>query len=491
MRKKLPCIIWILFASWAFSFPSHALDYSISINKTHGLYNFIETISGFSHRSKTLKSIWDQSHHAKDAQNQKHLTTFIQIHASLKTFSYNFPNLPEARNNGMSVENYFLVASGKSDSIDDFSDRIATLIPVQIHAKLIEILKHFMPIYEDLIWNKSLQKLKNYKNKLNRTAKQAQLSKMFDQAVLFYNAQWPQNLAIDIVLYPIPAKLGFSSAESIGNFESVSVMVDNDNFAERFGIIFHEICHSLFETQALETQQNIEDYYNNNNSLYAKHAYFWLNEALATALGNGWAYHQVKQELDSAGWYHNPYIEGFARQLYPKIIEYLNAKKNIDEDFLEHSIESFAQKFPNAHLDLNNSLRSTMLAGDEHYFKARELKNILYQHFYIQNMFTSSPIWAPESMVDFPIGRDLSLLIVVHPGMIANLEPLLPFYPSLSKHFDSLNHLNNTRTIFSSFENNGQTLVILIAENQDELTDALQYLKDHPHINPTNAIIHY
>ena len=55
-------------------------------------------------------------------------------------------------------------------------------------------------------------------------------------------------------------------------------------------MVFHEICHSLYEAQPPAFQHEFERYFTESSSPHARLAYQQVNEALATALGNGWAY---------------------------------------------------------------------------------------------------------------------------------------------------------------------------------------------------------
>ena len=56
----------------------------------------------------------------------------------------------------------------------------------------------------------------------------------------------------------------------------------------RFGVIFHELCHSLFKAQPMALQKELDSWFLSLRTPHAIFAYRYYNEALATALGNGW-----------------------------------------------------------------------------------------------------------------------------------------------------------------------------------------------------------
>ncbi|HEY9716484.1 MAG TPA: hypothetical protein V6C69_03365 [Trichormus sp.] len=60
-------------------------------------------------------------------------------------------------------------------------------------------------------------------------------------------------------------------------------------------------------------------------------AYFELNEALATALGQGWFRHiTYPQEAPGEVWYGREITDNFARGLYPLVDDYIPARLSRD-----------------------------------------------------------------------------------------------------------------------------------------------------------------
>ncbi|RYF31747.1 MAG: hypothetical protein EOO38_31440 [Cytophagaceae bacterium] len=139
------------------------------------------------------------------------------------------------------------------------------------------------------------------------------------------------------------------------------------------GVILHEMCHVLYDEQPAEIQHEIQKWFDENPSSFAPAAYTFFDEAMATALGNGYAYKELKGQMDSTEWYNNPYINGFAKALYPVAEQYLNSGKPIDKAFIDAAIAIFEKTFPDSLTDYMRYIR--------HPFQATPPSN---QHHYIE-----------------------------------------------------------------------------------------------------------
>ncbi|WP_254050305.1 hypothetical protein [Myroides sp. N17-2] len=76
------------------------------------------------------------------------------------------------------------------------------------------------------------------------------------------------------------------------------------------------MCHVLFNEQTPEFQQQIDQWFEENTYLYKQYAYNFFDEALATAIGNGWVHKNISGSLLTTDWYNNEYINEFAKELY-------------------------------------------------------------------------------------------------------------------------------------------------------------------------------
>ena len=79
-----------------------------------------------------------------------------------------------------------------------------------------------------------------------------------------------------------------------------------------------------------------------------------MNEALATALGNGYVFEQLDGKIDTQDWYNKKYINLIAKQIYPLVTEYIIQKKSIDKNFIDNYIRIYEVNFPNWINEMDN-----------------------------------------------------------------------------------------------------------------------------------------
>lgn len=449
------------------------------VNRIHGLYVFVETISDFPHRSQTLKKVFDQSAYAKDPGTLEGIRKFKSLEPSLSQ-GYSYPGL-STRENGISVEGLLVTRSASATDIDDFSNRIKGLLPTLEHAVLVEVLKKIEPIYNELIWEKTSEKLSAYVESIRKVGKTSDLQAMFSKALKFYGGVWPEGLPFQVTFYPIPGAEGHSSAESLGSFESVGVLVDDPNKEQTFGILFHELCHSVYESQSLDFQKELRAWFLKENHRFGRLAYGYLNEALATALGNGWAVKRATGVLDSGSWYAHKKINGFAKAIYDRVEVYVDAGRRIDQEFVSDAIESFASRFPRAIYSYDaNFERVVLFTGGT--VDRSFLKHSLRRFFRVASISDHSPIDDPQSLEALS-SRDQTVVVLVLESekkqLTAFSEAVKSFRPFLSRFLS-----NKINQGVSFLDSRSIPVVVLKGASLSDLERGVQFLSKQKEINP-------
>jgi hypothetical protein len=110
-------------------------------------------------------------------------------------------------------------------------------------------------------------------------------------------------------------------------------------------VMIHEIFHILYDEESIDFKKGIERAFVNNPSRNSRYAYLLLNEALATTLGNGWVYGQLKGAEDTGTWYRRTYTNLMAKAIYPMAKAYMSAGKSLDTNFIGQYIRLFDQDF--------------------------------------------------------------------------------------------------------------------------------------------------
>ena len=393
MKLLIPFFIVVLLHPLA-AFAEIRIEFRV--NKVQGFYNFVETISGNPHRSKVILDLFEKSSF-NNPKYQALIKELNSVGASLDK-GFNYDGYPKSRNMGQSMDLLFVTQSAFAKDLNDFSLRTLGILPMADHKRFFEILHEFEPVYDTLIWKTNGKKLLTYKGRLEQLSRKWKVQELFRKAAKFYGAEWPESVPFAVGLYAIPGSRGHSSAESIGAFESVGVLVDEKDIPGRFGVMFHEMCHSLYEAQSIELQKQLESYFYSSRSQYAAYAYRTLNEGLATVLGNGWASEKAAGKPDEGEWYNERYINGFAKGVYSLTVSYLDAHRTIDADFVAKSIEKYAELFPEAIYEYDNLLTRVILITDGKDITTRESSEVLRKSFRVNSLNRSSPIDANETI---------------------------------------------------------------------------------------------
>ena len=94
-------------------------------------------------------------------------------------------------------------------------------------------------------------------------------------------------------------------------------------------------------------------------------AYNWLDEALATAIGNGACYRQLTGHLDTAEWYNEPTIDGFSHALYLTVSQMLERGHSmVSASFCDTVVSAFYGRFPQAAREPDRLLPFYVLIAD-------------------------------------------------------------------------------------------------------------------------------
>ncbi len=348
----------------------------------------------------------------------------------------------------------------------EFGEKTIGILPNSDHQKLIAVLKKAEPVYDRLLWNNSAQKGITQKEELEKYASKA--SEIFSRFQHFYNSSWSAGIPFIVALYPIPGKSGNSTATAHANSLCVGMFTDDTKYMETIGVVLHEMCHVLYDEQPQEFQHEIEGWFAANKSPYRQYAYNFFDEALATALGNGWGYKNISGQSDTAEWYNNEYINGFAKELYPLVADYINGHRQLDKPFVDSAIALFAKRFPNAVSDYGILLNRVALYSDaESATESEDLMNIVGEKFQLTNTYSSSPLLDKTTLALLETSPQTQL-ITIYKNHKENLGALKKIFPQLSKMNSASLPANG---LLSFYDKAGRPVIILYATDQKHLKD--------------------
>ena len=438
---------------------------TFKISKPYCIFNFLETATNQQGTSSTLNDFI--------ASNTKNDTVFKRLCLEFKNiqtdYNYKREEFPENRRQNRSTKDLIDIALVNSNTLDEFKNKTIGILPNSEQQKLVNVLKQTEKFYDNLLWNNNEQKLSNQKKELELYASKS--SEIFNKFQHFYNSSWTTDIPFIVTLYPIPGKRGNSTATPHANSLCVGVLTDEIRHIERIGVVLHEMCHVLYDEQTKEFQHEIEKWFDNNSSPYKQYAYNFFDEGLATALGNGWAFKNLSGSIDTSEWYDNEYINGFAKELYPLVEDYINNNQQIDKQFIDKSIELFAKKFPNSVSDYGILLNRVSIYSDaETDLERADLMNTIGEKFQLSNVNSSSPILDKTSL-ELLKNSTQTQLVIISKNHKDNFNALRKMFPILSK-------INpTTNTIFSFYDKNNRPFIILFATENKYINDLVKRME--------------
>ena len=450
----------------------------VRTSKIHGLVNFVETIAGVPHRSRALKETFEKSP-ANDPEARRLITMYQGLLSTLNA-NTDFPGYTSSRSRGLSVDKALLTFSAFAPH-DDLSDYLAmsgSLLPPDVNARYAEVLRGLAPLYDELVWKKNERALAAMKTRLTARFRAWHIDEILTKAAKFYGSDWPEGQPFSIVLYPIPGAKGHSSAESLGSFESVGVFVDapDAELSDRFGVMIHEICHSLYEAEPLAMQKDLDGVFAADTRPHARLAAQWINEALATALGNGWAAAVAAQKLDPLAWYNDRFIDGFAKALYPTVRSYLDQGRTIDHQFVNDAVAIFAKTFPDATRDVAGLLAETMLLTEGKAITNDALSHELRRQFRVPSLTRISPAAGLEALQALE-KHPMTVLLAVTPGELNGLITLSGAVKGMDQALAALRSRNGDAVV-AMLQKNGRGLFVIKVADAAKLAGALEKLVD-------------
>lgn len=441
-----------------------------------GLLSFVEALSGGHRGSPRLKELFSGSRH--DGERQRALLaeyrTLRETHLSP---AYRFRGAPAARGEmGFGLLPFLSAQAALASDLADLSGRTSGLMPIAVHQRWLAILRELAPSYDELVHRPSRAKLAAYRKRLEAIARRAGLPRLLEQAARFYGASWSESEPFRIVLHPIPGRGAATSATVVEGTALVEALLEERDLEGRFGVLVHELCHSFFQAQPEALQRRLDEAFRSSSSPFAPHAYRFLDEALATALGNGWAYRAAKGRLDPGSWYADPIVDRFARLLLSLIETYLEKRWTIDAAFVAQAVTGFQRSVPDATREYAVVLRELLFVADGKGF-APTASQALRRYFQVRGITSMSPIAEEEtarSLREAP--RGAAIVLAFSTASQDQLRDLGRYLPSLKTLHGRLAREPGD-LVLSTLDSGGRAWILFRLSRPARLEEALAALK--------------
>jgi|GEM_PF-895746 len=450
-------------------------------SKPYSVFSFLEAAGGGQSHSSTYRNYVDTA-------VVRHEPLFASIADDFQklVLSYNYrrDEYPSNRRQSRSTYDLIVIAAVKSASIEEFRVNTIGILPNSTHQQLCSLMAQAEPYYNRYVWRQSEKATQQQIAAFSQYAGRAnELFRIFRN---FYCSDWPDNIPFDVAVFPIPAKTGNTTATPHANSLCVSVLTGAKDPAGTVSVTMHEICHVLYDEQTSGFQHKVDGWFTKSVSPFKDIAYSFFDEAMATVLGNGFAYRDLAGRPDTTAWYNNEYIDGFAHAMYPLVKEYLAAGKVMDSSFVEKAITLFGKTYPRSLADYSILLNNMYLYSDaEERSERQQLKNVLGKYFQSGRYNFSSPI-LHEYSIDYIKNSKGTQLIVVDQHQDSTISGLKKVLLELNTVLAGQQSQNYIATFY---DDKKRTVIVVRVEDKNMLDKAFRLLKDKKYLDAGKPVI--
>lgn len=468
--RKFTCIITLLCSVYA-SFSQEIVQ--ITYSKPFALLKFLETTKGGHGISQTFRKQIDSSKVLRNPAFKALTDTYVSLELD---YSWSRQSYPEKRKHTTSTWDLLCIASISSATNEEFLSKIRGVLPNDDYLKLKEVMTKALPFYDAFIYTKNEAAINVQLTQL--TTLSPKINDLFDKFKWFYGSSWDRSMPFSLAIYPIYGRSGQTTATPHANCLEMGFLIEDKNVGDMAAIGVHEMCHVLFEEQPLALQQKMDSIFTKQKDPYANLAYRYIDEALATALGNGYGYNYLSGKADTGEWYFDTYINLYAKALYPLTTQYIEDNRQMDGDFIIKAISVFKETFPNALYDLDAAMmRSDAYFEDDESKVIDDMNAVLHSTFRIYMSNMSIPIADNGSMENVKTSEQTQVFII-HKNQAKNIAYLKPQFKQLKK-------LPKEKNMLISFlDDTNRPVIIIVAENQAKAIEGIKLLKTRGKIDP-------
>lgn len=366
MKKRLLIFVYLILSSISFS---QAPAFNIQYSEQLAVFVFVQELSE-NHPDNVFKEAFKNSKFNTE-ENQK---LIAKMDALSIDYSYLFDEYPYSTKSPMQTIDILKKYLIETKNLSEFKKHAIGILPLKTLINMSEIIEVFTPIYNEIIYNPNKDNFEKQIVEIRKYAIENHFETYFNVGLIFYNASWDKTVPFEIAFYPLPNENGFTAQAFYNNFIS-AIQTNMTDYIHLFSVMLHETYHILYDEQSLELKLEIDTFFKENKSKCSNYAYLLLNEALATALGNGYVYEQLAGELESQLWYNRKYTNLLAREIYPLVKEYILQKKAIDKDFIDNYIRLYELKYASWIDELQNFMtyRYILSENEEDYQSIQKL----------------------------------------------------------------------------------------------------------------------
>ena len=338
---------------------SQNVQFETKFSEPFAVFQFMNSLSDKS-PDNVYKKLFNESKFSTEP-NTHLIAEFDSLYIG---YNYDFTDYPAGEKMGIDVSYLLRRNLILCDSLQDFKLRSMGLIPNERLIKLVNLIQQFTPIYQAVIYVPFRKRFEEQLRSVANLIKSTNINYYFTEALQFYNSSWDISVPFVFCFYPLPNSRGFT-ATAVSNV-AISAIADSlDNYEALLSVMLHEVCHVLYDERSLSLWNQMQEWFDSNPSIVHRYANSLFNEAIATAVANGYLAAQLNGKEDTTRrWYGVKYINLMAKTAYPLVKEYIEAHKPMDRNFVDRYIQLYEGHYSDWLYDPQYLMRGRLLISD-------------------------------------------------------------------------------------------------------------------------------
>jgi hypothetical protein len=357
MKKILFLLTFLLVVQSTFG--QSQTQFKVAYSELYATYDFLEKISD-SYPDNPFKTEFVKSKY----DNEVYKNLIKQLETLKIDYAYNFEQYPLTMKSALASRSLIEKNLIDSKTVAEFKTKSFGIIPSDQLTYLGDVIAAFIPIYNELIYQPNKQVFENHLISINNDLRSDKVSSIYDKVMQFYGTEWDKDIPFEIIAYPTIGKSGIG-ARAFLNISVIRFPLNFKSYDILFSVMLHEIFHIGYDSQPILLKNNLKSWFENTKSNNSQYAFLLMNEVLATALGNGYAYETLKGQEDKEDWYYVKYVNQMAKEIYPLVSKYITEGRTIDEDFIKSYVAIYDGKFSDWSNELDNVLTYRVILCDD------------------------------------------------------------------------------------------------------------------------------
>ncbi len=478
--STIPLFALLALNSSAQSAETLAVRYQI--NKPYCVLNFMETLRTNGFYGPSLYEFYSTSKFKDDKNLQELVKRYKRLDYRYK---YEFDGYPKYRfmSKDRTTRDLFYVFSARADTLDEFKQISAGIIPNYQHQELFEIFRAAELVYDELIWKQYHRVAKERLSEVVAYSEQIKLDTKLSAIVTFTGSSWPMDMPLVVSFSIVPGNRLRLIPPPQSNIIFCGLLTESVDNSSYIGKIVHEFAHRAFAEQALGRHQQIDQWLTDSDCPHRFMVNLMFNEVLGGAVG-----HKIREEYIGPHefTYGQSFIKDFDEAIYPLVASYMDAGKSIDKTFVEQSLDIYEKTFPNAHNEYQYLLQTYYLLTDAQDYPADELCNLIIRNIASPMMYeTGTPI-IDDNKMNAALAYDFTKLFVITKDHRKTINYLTGKIDKLNT-FANLNPESDF--VLSFHDADGKAYIIMNLHSTGKFEEALKTLKVKKTIDPDNPMV--